>query len=353
MKLKTIFLLLLVLLIGSLIFYRIKTNANQDEKGAGKNDKKPPIMVKGVVVKPELFNDNLALSGSVEANERVEIHSETSGIVEKINFEEGGIVSKGQLLFKVNDVELKAQLVQANSKERLAFENERRAKLLLEKEAISQEEFDVTRSEYQSAKAQAQLINAQIGKTAVKAPFSGTIGLRTISPGTYITPAVVVANLVNTSQLKITFAIPEKYATQVKLNATIHFKVSSSSTLFEAKIYALEPNLSENTRTMQVKAITDNSKKQLLPGVFADIIFPLVAIKDAIVIPSEAIIPIQSGKKVYVSNHGFAKEVKIETASRTDKSVLVLSGLKMGDTLLTSGIMALKDKAPIKIKLAK
>ena len=176
MKIKHIIYTLLVIGFASFITYRIIENKGDSKESKNKGDKKPATNVTGMVIKSQIFDDNLALSGSIEANEQIEIHSETSGIVESINFKEGSTVSKGQLLFKVNDIELRAQLVQAKTKENLASENERRAKLLLQKEAISQEEYDITSADYRSAKAQSQLISAQIEKTKVKAPFSGKIG---------------------------------------------------------------------------------------------------------------------------------------------------------------------------------
>ncbi len=350
MKIKTlVYSLLLIGLVG-LIGYRI--TKNNDTKGPKDKEKdKQPITVSGTIVHLQTFDNNLALSGSIEANEQVEIRSEVSGIVKNIYFQEGSNVSKGQVLFKVNDIELKAQLAQAKTKESLASENERRAKLLLQKEAISQEEYDVARADYQSAKAQSQLIQAQIEKTSVRAPFSGKIGLRSISPGTYVTPTLLVAKLVNSGQLKITFSIPEKYASQVKKNATITFKVTGSNQSYSAKIYAIEPEVEIATRTLKVRALADNKDGKLLPGTFADVQLPLDIIKDAVVIPTEAIIPVQDGKKVFIANKGMAKEVMVETATRTDASILVLSGLKVGDTVLTSGVMSLKDEAPIVVKI--
>jgi len=353
MKLKNIFILILVVSLGGLIFYRITKNSGEGDKGKGKGDKKDPISVNGMVVKGQTFDNNLSLSGSIEANEQVEIRSEISGIVEKINFQEGSYVTQGQVLLKINDVELRAQLAQAKTKENLASENERRAKLLLQKEAISQEEYDIASADYRSAKAQTQLISAQIGKTAVKAPFSGKIGLRNISPGTYVTPTVLIANLVNVGKLKITFSIPEKYATQIKLNSTLNFSATNSTEKNTAKVYAIEPGIDINTRTLQVRALADNSNGKLLPGTFANIDLPLDVIKDAIIVPSQAIVPVQSGKKVYVANNGQAKEVKVETTTRTDASILVLSGLNVGDTLITTGVMSLKNEAPIKVKITK
>jgi len=351
MKVKNLIYALLIIGIVGFIAYRISSNKSKNDESKKSGGKDTPTSVEGIVVKTATFDNNLALSGSVEANEQIEIRSEVSGIVEGIYFTEGSNVKKGQVLFKVNDIELRAQLRQAATKEGLAAENQRRAKLLLQKEAISQEEFDIANADFASMQAQTQLIRAQIGKTSVRAPFSGKIGLRSISPGTYLTPTILVAKLVNTGKLKITFSIPEKYASQVKSGSTIDFTVSGSDKVYSAKIYAIEPEIEVATRTLQIRAIADNVDGKLFPGTFAEVKLPLTTIKDAIVVPSQAIVPVQNGKKVFISNKGKAKEVMVEATTRTDASILILSGLKAGDTLITSGVMSLKDDAPIKVKV--
>jgi membrane fusion protein, multidrug efflux system len=351
MKSKYIIYLLLSIVLGGMIFYRISENKGKEENGKGKGGDKKPAKVTGIILKPQVFSDNLSLSGSIEANEQVEIRSEVSGIVESINFEEGTVVVKGQQLFKINDLELRAQLSQARTKQTLASENARRAKLLLQKEAISQEEYDIASADFRSAQAQTQLIQAQIAKTSVKAPFSGKIGLRSISKGTYVTPSTVVANLVNTNQVKITFSIPEKYAAQMKVNTLLSFTVAGTKEQFSAKIYAIEPGIEVETRTLKMRAVAQNSNGKLIPGTFANIALPLDKITDALLVPTEALIPVQNGKKVFVSVNGKAKEIMVETGARTDKDVLVISGLKAGDTVLTSGVMTLKDDSPVKITL--
>lgn len=349
MNIKKSVIILSILSLVGFITYRIFKNQSQNDKG--KDKKTEAALVSGQIIKPQTFDNDLSLSGTIEANEQVAIRSEISGIVEKINFKEGSIVQQGQVLLKINDIELRAQLAQAKTKEALASENERRARLLLQKEGISQEEYDIASADFRTAKAQTQLISAQINKTSVKAPFSGKIGLREISPGTYVTPSTLIANLVNTSKLKITFAVPEKYVSQIKNNMVLTFNVANSPEKFQAKVYAIEPGIDVNTRTLQIRAITDNSKGKLFPGTFANIELPLDIISDAIIIPSQAIVPVQNGKKVYVYKNGKAKEMRVETDTRTEKSVLILKGLKPGDTLITSGVMSLKDKAPVKIKL--
>ncbi|AWH85040.1 efflux transporter periplasmic adaptor subunit [Flavobacterium album] len=354
MKVKYIVYTLLILGIGALVYYRIsENNAKKAEAsgGGGKGGKKPPMVVNGIVTAPEDFSSTISLSGSIEANEQIELRTEVSGIAEKIYFEEGTKVSKGQVLVKINDIELRAQAGAAMTKQRLAAENERRAKLLLQKEAISQEEYDIASADFKTAQAQTQLINAQIAKTSIRAPFSGVVGLRSISPGTYVTPETLIARLVNSSQIKITFSIPEKYASQIKVNSKVTFTVAGTNEVFNATIYALEPAVEEATRTLNVRALAQNPNGKLIPGTFANVALPLEKIEGAFIIPTESIVPVQGGKKVFITEKGKAKEVMVKTATRTDKDIVVLSGLKAGDTVLTTGVIALKKDTPVKVKV--
>jgi len=348
MKIKYFVYTVLILGVVGMITYRaIKNN----EIGKPKNPESigKSTTVSGMVLRPQVFNDNISLSGTLEANEQIEIRSEVSGIVESINFEEGSKIAKGQVLFKVNDIELQAQLSKVQTAQKLAAENERRAKLLLEKQAISQEEYDISSADYQSAKAESALIAAQLSKTTIRAPFSGIIGLRSISKGTYVNPSTVVAKLVNTDQLKITFSIPEKYASKINLNTQLIFTTSDSKETNTAKIYAIEPEVEIATRTLKMRAIANNPGGKLFPGTYANVILPLETVNDALMVPSEALIPVQNGKKIFISENGKAKEIDVEIGARTGNAVRVLSGLKVGDTVLTYGVMALKNGSPVKV----
>ncbi|GEO03170.1 MexH family multidrug efflux RND transporter periplasmic adaptor subunit [Adhaeribacter aerolatus] len=362
MKLKYIIYLLLVVGFAYLVVNRISANKKIAESGGGpgggrggagggKGGGAPAMRVSGVVLQPQEFANTLAVNGSIEANEQVQIRSEVSGLVRNISFKEGSNVTKGQVLVKIDDTELRAQLSQAQTRQSLAAENARRAGLLLEKEAISREENDVARADLQSAQAQTQLVRAQLAKTTIRAPFSGRIGLRAISEGAYISPATVIANLVSTDPVKITFSVPEKYASQVKLNTELTFMVAGSKKEYPAKVYAIEPGIETTTRTLQLRARAANPNGELLPGSFANIQLPLNVIPDALLVPTEAVIPVQNGKKVFVTQNGKAKEALVETATRTERDVLVTSGLRAGDTVLTTGVMTLKDGAPVKVKV--
>lgn len=350
MKKRYIFFTLIACGLIALIAYRISANS---KASSPKNSPRTGqvMRVEGQVLKPRPFAENLTLSGTLEANEEIELRSEISGVVERINFKEGAKVSKGQLLFQINDIELRAQLSKVKTAQQLASENQRRAKLLLEKQAISQEEFEVANADFESARAESDLIAAQLSKTTVRAPFSGTIGLRNISEGTYVTPSTPIANLVNTSPLKLTFAIPEKYVSQMQVGTVLTFTTSNSREKHTAKIYAIEPQVDIATRTLKMRAIADNKEGKLYPGTFANVTLPLETAEDALLVPTEALIPIQNGKMIFIVEGGKAKEVVVETGARTDSVVRILSGLKVGDTILTTGVMSLRNGAPVQVKL--
>lgn len=346
------FLVILFVIVAGLVGYRLvknkeKADSNVKGGGAGRSE----VKVYGMIVKGKPFSDFLSLTGSIEANEVVDLKSEISGLVELLNFEEGGKVAAGQVLVKINDLELRAQLEQAKTRSALAAENERRANLLLEKEAISQEEYDIASADFRTAKAQIQLIQAQLNKTVIKAPFSGTVGLRSISKGSYITPTTPIAQLVNMARVKLQFSIPEKYAVKVKVGEEVRFTVQGPEDVFFAKVYALDPLIEESTRTLRVRAIAENGGNRLIPGAFANVIFPLETITDGLLVPTEALIPIQNGKKLFVKKEGKAKEILVETGGRSDSVVLITKGIADGDTILTSGVMSLRDGSAVKVTL--
>ncbi len=324
---------------------KTKVAAPQAGQGGG------AMEVNAIVVAPREFSNVITLSGSIEPNEQVQIRSEVSGIVRSLSFREGSTVQKGQLLLRIDDSELQAQLLQAKSREKLAEDNENRAKLLLEKEAISQQEYDVAYADYESAKAQTALIDAQIAKTSVYAPFSGKVGLRSISEGEYLTPTTAVANLLSVNPVKILFSVPEKYSNQVHNGQGLKFSISGSDTKHHAEIYAIEPGVDAGTRTIGIRALADNADGKLFPGSFARIELPLERIDDAVLVPTEAIVPIQNGKQLFVYRDGVAAAVEVEAENRTRSDVLVNSGVSIGDTVLISGIMSLKDGMPVRVSI--
>ena len=306
-----------------------------------------PIEVNALVIEPRSFANIITLSGSIEPNEQVQVRSEVSGVVRSLGFNEGSMVEKGQLLLRIDDSELQAQLIQAQSREKLAEDNANRARLLLEKEAISQQEYDVAHADYESAKAQTALILAQIAKTSVRAPFSGKVGLRSISEGEYLTPSTVVANLLSVNPVKILFSVPEKYSPQIRDGQNLQFSVSGSDVRYDARIYAIEPGVDPATRTISIRALAENPGGRLFPGSFARVELPLERIDSAVLVPTQAVIPVQNGKQVYLYKSGLAIATPVEAESRTASEVLVNQGVAIGDTVLVSGQMSLADGMPV------
>ncbi|HSY62616.1 MAG TPA: efflux RND transporter periplasmic adaptor subunit [Cytophaga sp.] len=351
MKFKFVLYALIIFGIGALIYYRIVKNKELTDSGKTQGPSNKAMRVDGVVLKAQEFSNTISVSGSIGANEQVQIRSQVTGVITHIYFNEGSNVKKGQALVKIDDAELQAQLSELLIREGLASENEKRAKSLLQKEGISQEEYEITLSALKSLQAQDQIIRTQISKTIIKAPFDGTIGLRNVSEGEFVSTDIVIVNLVNINPVKITFSVPEKYASNMKVNTKVQFTFAGSKKTYTAIIYAIEPEIDVITRTIQLRAKAANNDGALLPGSFANIELPLITIKDALLVPTEAIIPIQDGKKVFIAKNGKAKEAIVTTASRTDKDLLILSGLHAGDTVLTTGVMSMKEGTSVKVKI--
>lgn len=325
------------------------TGDKKTEKSMSAKPASMPQLVKYIVLKDTSISETIQITGSVQADESVDLRPESSGKITQIYFTEGTKVTQGQLLLKLNDEELKAQLKRAEARLQLASDQEFRQRSLLKKEAISQQEYDLVFTELQSMKAELALLKAQYAKTELRAPFNGTIGLRKLSSGDYITPSTVIAKLVKDDKLKVTFSVPEKYASLLNKNSEIEFNVDANPKKYTAKVYAFEPSIDENTRTLTVRAIAENDGK-VTPGSFCKVMLQLNAINNTILVPNEALIPILKGKKVYLSKNKTASEVIVKTGIRTDRFVQVIEGLKAGDTLVTSGIMSIKNGSPLNIK---
>lgn len=349
MKNKYIYSILLILVIVSAFLWL--NRKGKDKIKAPQSNSNAIMEVKGIVASGQDFANVITVSGSIEANEQVQIRSEVNGMVKNLYFQEGTNVQNGQVLLQIDDSELQAKLNQTQTRELLSRNNERRAALLLEKEAISQQEYDVAQADFKTAQAEIQLIQTQIAKTNIKAPFSGRIGLRAISVGEYLMPSTVVANLVSINPIKILFSIPEKYSREVKTGQKITFSVAGTDQVYHATVFAIEPSIDASTRTVQVKARAVNDQGEIVPGSFARVELPIKERENAILIPTEAIVPIQNGKQVFLFKNGKAQSVRIETDERTGSDIIVTAGLSLGDTVLTSGIMTLKEGMPVKVLL--
>jgi membrane fusion protein (multidrug efflux system) len=222
-----------------------------------------------------------------------------------------------------------------------------REKSLLDRDAISQESYDQIQTDVQSIKADINLIQARISETELRAPFDGIIGLRYLSEGSYATSSTKIAKLIKNSPIKIEFSIPEKYASEIKIGYPITFSIDGSDKVFNASIYAIDPKIDIDLRTIVLRALYPNKDEELKSGRYASITLELSRIDNAIAIPTEALIPEMEGEKVFIYKHGKAQSVKVTTGLRTESKIQITDGLKFGDTLITSGILQLRQNLPI------
>ncbi len=344
---KIVFTIIGAVLLLFLVYNKlIKSSSGAEKTGPVK---KQAAIISAVVINPSTIEEKIFTTGTIMANEEVDLASEVSGKVVKISFNEGTKVKKGDLLVKINDSELQALLLKTMYSKKLAEEKEFRQRKMLEKEAISKEEYDVALSELNKLDAEIQQIKAQIEKTEIRAPFDGVIGLRTVSEGSYINPSAYVAKLQNINPLKIDFSVPEKYFNRVNVGNQISFTVQGLDKKFTGKVYAIEPKIDPNTRTLKLRAICKNDKLELFPGSFAQVELVLRKIDNALVIPTEALTSDIKGQKVFVINGGKAFERQVVTGIRQDRNIQIVSGINEGDTVVTKGILNIKPGGPVKI----
>lgn len=307
------------------------------------------LNVNGLVVRPQTLTDGITSVGSLLPDEEVDLSFETSGKIVSIDFEEGAPVKKGQLLAKVNDKPLQAQLSKYKAQVKLAEDRVYRQSTLLEKDAVSQEAYEQARTELATLNADIELCEANIALTELRAPFDGIIGLRRVSEGAYASPTVVVAKLTRIAPLKIEFGVPERYASEIRPGTPLSFTVEGSLETFRAKVYAVDPNVDEQSRTLSVRALYPNDGQHLFPGRFASIRIQVSDIPEAIAVPTEAVVPEMGVDKVFLYKGGTARPVEIKTGIRTDSVIQVVRGLSPGDTLITSGTLQLRTGLKVKL----
>lgn len=310
----------------------------------------PTLRVKVYQVEPTQLTERLSTTGTVRANEEVEIVSEIAGKVSSIHFEEGSRVTAGQLLVKIDDSELLAERQRALYRLQLAELDEARQKKLLEDGVIARESYDVALGELNVLKAELQLIEAQLLKTEIRAPFNGVIGLRWVSPGSYLSSQTQIASLNDLDPVKLDFTVPEKYSSLMKVGDQISFAVEGFERLFQGTVYAVEPSIDAATRSLRVRARCPNPDGVLVPGAFANVELVLRSVADALTVPSIAVIPELGGKKVFVYEDGAARARPVETGIRSDTEVQITSGLAAGDLVITTGLLQLQPGLEVEIE---
>ena len=344
--------LVIVAIIGIIAYPKVKPLLISDsEDGAGHGGQisqgKQILNVSGYVIRPEHFSEIVKSTGTLRPDEEVDLAFETSGKIVSILFTEGSRVKKGDLLAKINDRPLQAQLEKLLAQKKLTEEKEFRERSLLERDAISQESYDQIVTELQTIEADIDLIQARISETELRAPFDGKIGLRYLSEGAFASPSTKIAKLIKMSPLKIEFSIPERYASEIRKGYPVTFNIDGTARDFEAAVYAVDPKIDIETRTIVLRALYPNINEELKSGRYASITLVMSQIDNAISIPTEALIPEMEGEKVFLFKGGKAFSSKVQTGLRTEDRIQVMDGIKFGDTLLITGILQLRENLDV------
>jgi membrane fusion protein (multidrug efflux system) len=304
------------------------------------------LNINAVVLKQQKLTDLGRAPGSTLPDEEVNLSFESSGKIVVIYFKEGTHVKKGELLAKINDKPLQAELKKLEAQVPLAKGRVFRQGTLLEKDAVSQEAYEQVTTEYDKLMADIELVRERIAQTELHAPFDGIIGLRLVSEGAYVTPSTVIVKLSKISPLKIEFSVNEYYASDVSDGTKITFYMQNTDgkeQKYNAIVYAVESEIDVRTRGLKARAIFPNENEIVKPGRYVSVEITKREITNAIVVPSEAIIPEMGRSMVYKYNNGVARAVEIVQGLRTEKLVQVLGGLQSGDTVITTGVMQLRE----------
>lgn len=310
---------------------------------------RPPTPVEAVSVGTQPLAVEATAVGTLISNEAVIIRPEIEGRIVEIAFEEGGRVTKGQLLFKLDDSIYKAELEDAKARMQLATSNFSRAKELFQKSAGTERGRDEAQSAYRVAEAAVALAQARLTKTTVEAPFEGFVGLRNVSVGDYVTAGQDLVNLEDIEPLKVEFAVPERYLEGVRSGQTVRLTADAfPARTFDGEIYAINPKIDSSGRSIQVRARIDNDERILRPGLFVRVKVQLGQNENAIMIPEQALVPRGKDRFVFKIVDGKAVETKVQIGQRRVGLVEVVDGLAPDDVVVTAGQLKIRDGAAVK-----
>ncbi|MBP6624490.1 MAG: efflux RND transporter periplasmic adaptor subunit [Chitinophagaceae bacterium] len=349
---KIIFWSIILLSICALAYVKYNKSIEAASKsaqppGKGKNQN---LVAEGYIAEPSSLAIDVSANGTILAQDQVTLQPEAAGRVTFLNIKEGAIVPKGTLILKTNDAELQAQLAKLKKQLTIAQSNKSRLEQLLAINGASKAEYDAADNAVNNIVADINLLEVQIAKTELRTPFTGKLGLRNISLGAYVSPTTSVVTLQNNSALKMDISIPEKYSNVLNIGDILTCSVAGDHIVnFRARVIAKEPTINETTRNLTVRAAIENPTQNLVPGAYVNVNFRLKNTPNTIMIPSNCIIPDDRASKVVVSDSGMVKFVPVEIGERNETEIQIISGLKFGDTILTTGLLQAKPGMPVKI----
>lgn len=346
---QTLYIIIIIVILGAIIYPKLPSG--ESSTAAQGPAARPVLTVDAQVVNGQDLKNQINVTGTILADESVLLNTEVAGKVSEILFNEGQYIEKGKLLLRLNDDEINAEVQRLQFILKLNKDSEYRQKQLLEKEAISREEYETALTTLNTTQAEIKVLEARLAKHQIRAPFDGVVGLRSISEGSYLNPGSAIAELFKINPIKIEFNVPSKYLQLVNVGDQINFSVDAyPEELFSGQIYAIEPKIDPQTRSIRIRAKANNDERKLYPGQFSRINLILETIPNALMIPTEAVIPELNGKRVFLYKSGTVTSQSITTGIRTENNVQVESGLNPGDTVITTGILQINQGSEVNLR---
>lgn len=324
--------------------------AKPESKGLG--DAAPPAMtVRVAEAKSAALREDVSAIGTLLANESITIRSEVDGRITQIHFREGEPVARGAKLVSLNSAEIEAQLKAAQAETTLNRTRMARAEELHGKNFISGQALDEAREHLNQSLARAAEIQARLDKTLIRAPFQGVVGVRQVSMGAYVNKGQDIARLEGIGTLKVDFRVPEMFAGRLKPGQAVKVSVDAyPNEQFDGKIFAIEPAVDEQTRTVLLRARVPNPQARLKPGMFARVALLMGMREDAIIVPEQAIVPRGQDFFVFKVVDGKARFTKVDLGMRRPSEVQILKGVAAGDVVVTDGQLRIRDGVAVKIQ---
>ena len=315
------------------------------------NTAAPPVLVDVLIAGYSTLSNSVEVNGSVVAFESAELRPEISGRLTLLNIPEGSYIGKGAVLAKINDADLQATLNKSRVQLDLAQKTEERLRKLLSVNGINQADYDASLNQVNSLRADMVFTQAQIDKATVRAPFSGVLGLRMVSPGSYVTPQTILATLQQTDRVKIDFTVPEVYTHLIRKGSYVVVQPNQRTAKGRAMIVATEPLIDATSRNLKVRAVLEGGT--LNPGSFVKVILNASGSSNSVMVPTSAIIPDAKAKKLVVVRKGKAVFVDIETGLRSAAAAEVTRGILVGDSIVVTGVLFVRPNSVLKVRSIK
>lgn len=351
MKRLLLFVIALAVLVAGGFYWKRSTAPTPAPKMAGPGKGGPMgLPVKAGTVRTGEFVDQVSAVGTLLANESVMIRPERDGRIAQIHFSEGQLVKKGQKLVSLDASETEAQLAAARAEATLNRNRLKRAEELKQKSFISAEALDVARETLNQSVARQDEVKSRLEKMTILAPFEGVAGLRQVSPGAYVKAGQDIARLEGIGTLKLDFRVPEIYLGRIRPDQQVEVRVDAfPKETFAGAIYAVEPAVDEQTRTVLLRARVPNPDVRLKPGMFARVLLVLGRRDNALIVPEQALVPRGNENFVFRIVDGKAALAKVEIGARRPGEVEIKSGLSAGDSIVVDGQLKLKPGVPVMV----